>query len=200
MIDYKALQAANEGIKTVDIKGKRYVMVNERVKGFRKALPGGTIATEILQDDDEKVVMIARVYDGDNLLSTGTAFEYKSSSYINKTSYIENCETSAVGRALGFLGIGIDDSMGSADEIANAITQQEKIKDAEKTAKAAAKRIDAIKVEALRKRCADENINTEKLLKLYKVGSFEELTENQHNNIHQYWEEIMARYGNPGQA
>lgn len=200
MIDYKALQAANEGIKTVDIKGKKYVMVNERVKGFRKALPGGTIATEILQDDDEKVVMIARVYDGDNLLSTGTAFEYKSSSYINKTSYIENCETSAVGRALGFLGIGIDDSMGSADEIANAITQQKKIKDAEKTAKAAAKRIDAIKVEALRNRCADENINIGKLLQHYKVERLEDLTESKHSHINQYWEEIKASYGNSGQA
>jgi hypothetical protein len=63
------------------------------------------------------------------ILSTGFAQEKESGSYINKTSYIENCETSAVGRALGFCGYGIDDSLGSANEVANAMLQQEAMKD-----------------------------------------------------------------------
>ena len=58
-------------------------------------------------------------------MGTGTAYEKENSSFINKTSYIENCETSAVGRALGMAGFGIDTSVASAEEVANAITQQD---------------------------------------------------------------------------
>jgi hypothetical protein len=58
------------------------------------------------------------------LVATAHAYEKEGSSFINKTSYIENCETSAVGRALGMYGIGIDTSLASADEVANAVTQQ----------------------------------------------------------------------------
>ena len=59
-----------------------------------------------------------------NILGVGHAYEKEGSSYINKTSFIENCETSAVGRALGMCGIGVDTSIASADEVANAIVQQ----------------------------------------------------------------------------
>ncbi len=58
------------------------------------------------------------------LLGTGTAYEKENSSFINKTSYIENCETSAVGRALGMAGFGIDTSIRSAEEMQNADLQQ----------------------------------------------------------------------------
>ena len=61
-------------------------------------------------------------------LGTGTAYEKESSSFINKTSYIENCETSAVGRALGMAGFGIDTSVASYEEVANAIENQGKKK------------------------------------------------------------------------
>ena len=56
--------------------------------------------------------------------ATGFAQEDKSSSYINKTSYVENCETSAWGRALANLGIGIDTSIASSNEVAIAIGKQ----------------------------------------------------------------------------
>ena len=59
-----------------------------------------------------------------SILGTGTAYEKEGSSFINKTSYIENCETSAVGRALGFAGFGIDTSIASAEEVMNAQYQQ----------------------------------------------------------------------------
>jgi hypothetical protein len=56
--------------------------------------------------------MKASIFDkNDRLIATGTAYEKESSSFINKTSFIENCETSAWGRALGNLGIGIDNSI-----------------------------------------------------------------------------------------
>lgn len=85
----------------------------------------GCIMTEILSNEDGVVVMKATCYsDSNTVLSTGTAYEKEGSSYINKTSYIENCETSAVGRALGFAGFGIDASIASAEEIMNSLYQQ----------------------------------------------------------------------------
>jgi hypothetical protein len=60
-----------------------------------------------------------------NIVSTGHAHEVKGSSNINKTSHIENCETSAVGRALAMLGIGIDTSIASANEVETAIAKQD---------------------------------------------------------------------------
>lgn len=82
--------------------------------------------------DSETVVMKATIADETGrVLATGTAYESKGSNYINKTSYVENCETSAVGRALGMLGIGSDSSMASADEMSNAIAAQAAAQDAE---------------------------------------------------------------------
>lgn len=121
---FEELKKANELISTVPVKGKEYAEVPQRVKAFRSVFPHGTIETEIIKLDGEFVVMKATVKNGDELLSTGTAFEERKSSFVNKTSYIENCETSAVGRALGFCGFGIDNSIASAEEISNAINQQ----------------------------------------------------------------------------
>lgn len=128
---------AAKDIKSIDVKGKQYVMVNERIKAFRAVYPEGVIKTTLLEDDGERVTFKASVYsDKDTLLATAHAYELKSSSYINKTSYIENCETSAVGRALGFCGIGCDDSIASAEEVRNAIEAQEELK-AQKVEKSA---------------------------------------------------------------
>lgn len=114
--------------KTTNIKGKQYVEVNERVKAFR-TLPefkGMSLESEIIAVDSESVIVRAIVRDEKlRIISTGFAHEEKSSSNINRTSYIENCETSAVGRALGMLGIGIDTSIATADEVATAIAKQE---------------------------------------------------------------------------
>lgn len=114
--------------KTTNIKGKQYVEVNERVKAFR-TLPefkGMSLESEIIAVDSESVIVRAIVRDEKlRIISTGFAHEEKSSSNINRTSYIENCETSAVGRALGMLGIGIDTSIATADEVVTAIAKQE---------------------------------------------------------------------------
>lgn len=118
-------------MKTIDIKGKAYVEVNERVKHFLENYKDWSIETELLSNGDGVCVFKAIVKDQDgNVKATGHAYEKENSSYINKTSYIENCETSAVGRALGFLGIGIDASIASADEVINAMNNQ---KDSEPT-------------------------------------------------------------------
>lgn len=124
---YEDLKRANEVLKTIDVKGKNYVQVNERVKALRMICPNASISTEIISMTDGIVTMKATVSDEEGkVLGTGFAQEKETSSYINKTSYIENCETSAVGRALGFAGIGIDGSMASAEEVANAIINQNK--------------------------------------------------------------------------
>lgn len=111
-------------MKTIDIKGKEYVMVNERVLEFRRQHPNGAILTELVSNEDGVCVFKAMVYVGETVVATGHAYEKETSSFINKTSYIENCETSAVGRALGMLGIGIDTSIASAEEVGNAVNNQ----------------------------------------------------------------------------
>ena len=98
---YEDIQKASKSIKTTDIRGKQYAEVNQRIKAFRMLCPNGCITSEILSNADGVVIMKASVMDEDGkLLGTGTAYEKEGSSNINKTSYIENCETSAVGRAL----------------------------------------------------------------------------------------------------
>ena len=121
-----AIAKANEGIRTTDIKGKQYSEVSQRIKAFRLVHPSGCITTEIIDMDNGIVTMKASVFDEQNhLLGTGFAQEKENSSFINKTSYIENCETSAIGRALGICGYGVDVSVASAEEVQNAIHNQQ---------------------------------------------------------------------------
>ena len=128
-ITFKTIQEANDTIRTTDIKGKEYAEVNQRIKAFRMVYPFGTIETEMISNENGVCIFKANVYDGiDRLLATGTAYEKENSTFINKTSYIENCETSAVGRALGMAGFGIDTSVASAEEVQNAIANQEQDK------------------------------------------------------------------------
>ena len=123
---YLDLAIANEQIKTTDIKGKEYAEVNQRIKAFRMVYPQGSIRTEMLSNENGVCVFRATVWDETNtLLATGHAYEKEDSTFINKTSYIENCETSAIGRALGMAGFGIDVSVASAEEVQNAIANQE---------------------------------------------------------------------------
>ena len=127
LVNYNDLKRVNETIKTTDIKGKDYAEVNQRIKAFRMLYPSGTIETELIQNENGVCIFRANIYDDDKLLATGTAYEKENSTFINKTSYIENCETSAVGRALGMAGFGIDTSIASAEEVQNAINNQVEI-------------------------------------------------------------------------
>ena len=122
-------------LKTVSIKGKEYVEVNTRLKYFRQNFKDWTLETDIVELTDDKVLMKAYIKNPDGrIVATGYAQEDKSSSYINKTSFIENCETSAWGRALGNLGIGIDSSVASYEEVDIAIKKQEATKQTPKKA------------------------------------------------------------------
>ena len=176
-------------LETINIKGRPYVMVKERVKAFRELYPDGQIQTEIIKLTDDMVAMKATTLDQNEILSTGHAFEMRDSSMINQTSYIENCETSAVGRALAFLGIGIDTSIASADEVRRAIAQQE----AMEKQNIGRQTIDVLKATALKDRCLTAGIDTGKLLSLYGVSSLDDLTESQHSNICAHWAEVIER-------
>ena len=125
MYIFKQLQEANASIKTTPVQGKDYAEVNQRIKAFRSLCPGGAILTEMLSCENGVCIFKATICDENmKVLGTGTAYEKEGSTFINKTSYIENCETSAVGRALGMCGFGIDTSIASAEEVQNAIQNQ----------------------------------------------------------------------------
>ena len=171
-ITYEDIKKANDAIKTTDIKGKEYAEVNQRIKAFRMVYPEGFIITVMKSNVDGICVFEAHVgyirEDGVSVtLGVGHAYEKEGSTFINKTSYIENCETSAVGRALGMAGFGIDTSIASYEEVQTAIVNQEQ---AEETTgrKATAKQI-----EVLAKTYQGENL--EKLLKLNNISSLEEM-------------------------
>lgn len=162
---FEELQKANQSIATTNIKGKEYAEVNQRIKAFRMVYPGGCIKTELVSNADGVCVFKAEVYDGENLIGTGHAYERESSSFINKTSYIENCETSAVGRALGMCGFGIDTSVCSAEELNNAIINQE-----------ASKPITKSQVKILVSLAEKKESDLSDICDYFKVGRLEELT------------------------
>lgn len=150
---YEDIKKINALLTPMDIKGKKYIPVNERVKAFRMLVPEGTIETDLLRSDDY-IIVKAKVFVNGDLKATGYAEEVRGSSNINRTSAIENCETSAVGRALGFLGIGIDTSIASFEEVNNAQMFSEANKLATPTEKAgliATARSKGIEVEELLK-------------------------------------------------
>jgi len=113
----------------VDIRGKQYLTVARRINDFREQHPDYGIHTEILSIDETAVVCRAVITDKEGRqLSSGIAEEHRRASKINQTSATENCETSAVGRALAFFGMA-GTEIASADEVANAINQQNVVVD-----------------------------------------------------------------------
>ena len=120
--------------KAIDLKGKKYVLVSDRVIYFNEAYPEGSITTELVSPvDADTVVIKATIRPGraiavskDGVVSstivsdrafTGYSQATWGEGFVNKTSALENAETSAVGRALAFMGIGVLDSIASIDEI-----------------------------------------------------------------------------------
>lgn len=142
-MDYKDIEKVNSEIKMLPLGKKDYAMVSERVTAFRKLFPEGFIKTEIIANDGKNVLMQARVgyYLDDHLtehiLATGYAQETQGRGMVNGTSWIENCETGAVGRALGMIGLGLNSGLiCSAEELANAVVGQQQIEDEWKQKKA----------------------------------------------------------------
>jgi hypothetical protein len=99
-----------------------YVPVAERLEKFYERFPDGRITTSIVEHNLESgfVLMRAEVYrspDDAAPAATGHAFEVRGESYVNKTSYIENAETSSVGRALAMLGFEVKRGIASREEM-----------------------------------------------------------------------------------
>lgn len=180
MATYEDIKKANETIKTTPIKGKDYAEVPQRINAFRQVYPEGFIVTEMKSNDNGVCVFRAEVgyREGGfrNVLGTGTAYEKESSSFINKTSYIENCETSAVGRALGMAGFGIDTSVASAEEVKNAINNQTKADENIEEDRP----INKTEVKTLTQLSESYKVNTADICKRYKVSKLEDLSYHQY--------------------
>ena len=127
----KLVLAVNEFKKSLDgntisIHGKSYAQVSLRIAVARRVLGSAMdIISKIQHMDKDSVVMQADIFIDDKHVATGHAEEKRTASKINMTSALENCETSAIGRALAFLGF-ISDGIASAEEVSVAIVQQDK--------------------------------------------------------------------------
>lgn len=113
--------------KAIQIQGKDYVLVSDRVIYFNETYPNGSIETILVSDYGSDIIVVkARVIPNTNDPAdqqrefTGYSQAVKGAGFINKTAALENAETSAVGRALAFMGIGVIDSIASSDEINKA--------------------------------------------------------------------------------
>ena len=108
----------------VNIHGKVYLTVARRIDDFRKSYPDYSITSTVLHADQDYVQVRAEIANVEGrVVASGLAEEVRKASNINKTSALENAETSAVGRALAFFGMG-GTEIASADEVAGAISQQ----------------------------------------------------------------------------
>ena len=118
-------------MKTIQIKGKPYIPVNERLKHFRTSdqFKDWAIAEEITDINDSEILVKISIIDQEGRCRVNAhSHEYRDSSMINKTSFLENAMTSALGRALGYLGIGIDTSIATYEEVGNAVKKQDLFK------------------------------------------------------------------------
>lgn len=139
IITYKDIEEANKTIKPLTISRKNketgkvekkgYAEVHQRIKAFRMVHPNGDIDPKLISNENGICIFRVDIYDGKgNHLAGATAQEnVKSNSFINQFNALENCETSAVGRALGFAGFGVETSIASAEEVQNSINKQEKL-------------------------------------------------------------------------
>ena len=184
---YEDIEKANKTIQTTDIKGKQYAEVNQRLKAFRMVYPEGFVISNMISNENGLCIFRAEVgyysqkytiaedvngkmyqdsYMEKIILATGTAYEKEDSTFINRTSYIENCETSAVGRALGMCGFGIDTSIRSAEEMQNAEVQQ-----------IAESKIDDTKIEAMTNYIKKEKLEEKRVLGILAKYGYNNVTE-----------------------
>ena len=115
-------------MKTINIKGREYIPVNERLLHFRSSdeFKMWQIHEDVIEvNETEGIFKVTICDENGTIIASAHSQEYRDSSYINKTSFLENGFTSALGRALGYLGIGIDVSIASANEVGNAVSNQD---------------------------------------------------------------------------
>lgn len=111
----------------VDIKGKDYVLVKDRVLAFNESCPNGSIETEIVSSLESQTVIVKAIIIPDVKNPTRRFCDYSQAKIgqgvVNTTSALENASTSAVGRALAYMGIGVIESIASADEMNKATNE-----------------------------------------------------------------------------
>ena len=122
------------GIKTTKIGKKDYVEVDERIRLFWELHPTWSLITEMIYNCEENMVVIFKATimdDNDKIRSTGHAREFQADkkSMVNKTSHVENCETSAIGRACGVKGIITEYGLASANEVRDARKLEKELDD-----------------------------------------------------------------------
>jgi hypothetical protein len=173
-MEYKDIAKVNEEMPKIDIKGKDYIDVASRVQAFRKLFPNGAIHNDIVSLENGIVVMSSTILDENgHELAKDFAYEKENSSFINKTSFIENCSTSATGRALGLLGIGSTQSIASADEVQNAILNQNNL-------------ITNVMIQALEKSIKNNNISQDQvdlILEKYDYKTIDEIKKDDYKPI-----------------
>lgn len=113
-------------LPTIDIKGSAYTLVKDRVLFFNETFPNGSIVLELVSPYDSTLVVMQATVTPDVEKPARKFVDYSQAivgeGFINKSAAMENCSTSATGRALALLGIGVVDSIASADEMNKATT------------------------------------------------------------------------------
>ena len=117
-------------VPTVNIKGKEYSTVAERHRFLLNYFPETRVDEQIFYQDEKRVITKTTLYIGDTPYAVGHAEEKRDSSFINKTSALENCLSSSLGRCLAAFGLH-GSEYASAEELANAVKQQANGKDKE---------------------------------------------------------------------
>ena len=168
----------------INIHGKQYATVAQRLQEFRKRYPLAQITTHLEKDEDNIVIFSCAIWIDGVVVATGWAEEIRGSSNINKTSALENCESSSVGRALAFMGFGIDGSIASAEEVENAIEVQAVMDE-----KLSKKQEKAIETYLEKQKNGGELL--QKLLNKAKVDHLNELPKNTADKCIQGWSIIV---------
>lgn len=157
-----------------------YVQVNERITMFYKEHPAGSIQTEIVLNNETQIIIKASVYRNgeDKIPCTGHAMEKEGTSFINKTSHVENCETSAVGRALAMMGYGISKVVRSKEEMENAVKQQEEMKQKEELEieRIKLELISPAKLATIKQMMLETNTNENQFFSHYGISSLGDMT------------------------
>ena len=154
-------------IPTVNIKGKKYSVVNERHKHLLQYFPEARFNEEIIFHDEKRVIVKVELYIGDTIYAVGHAQEYLDANFINKTSALEVGSSSALGRCLAAFGLS-GSEYASAEELVNALNNQSGNQSNTKTV-SIKDRIDSQTTETkLNKLYSDWKNNQEEIEKLFQ--------------------------------
>lgn len=161
-------------LPTINIKGNQYVLVKDRILAFNEHFPNGSIQSEIVSPIESQIVIVKAIVIPDVTNEARRFIDYSQAKIggtgVNATSALENASTSAVGRALAYMGIGVIDSVASGDEVYKAVSYSEE-KEGEKKIYATPKQVTMIAGLLNKKGQKDEDLKAK-----YNVESKNDLT------------------------